>query len=136
MSAHHLLDEAGLSLKDLPDIGIKRALRNVAVDPHLGVQIPLPQDASLSLLDVARAPGRIQMVQGGKAALHVCAGTHFFGGTDENAYPASVDGIEQVHLGRVAVSVVNEGNLILRNAAGSEPRAQVVIDIESRGVWR
>ena len=134
--AHHLLDKAGLGFQGLPHIGIKGAFRHVAVNPHLGVQIPLPQNAPLALLNVARAPGGIQMVQGGKAALHVRAGAHLLGRADENAYPASVDGVKQVHLGGVGISVVNEGNLVLRNTSGDEPRTQLIVYVESCGVRR
>ena len=62
-SAHHLLDEPGFRLVGLPHIGIERTFGNVAVNIDFGIDIALPQNPALALLDVAGTPGRIEMMQ-------------------------------------------------------------------------
>ena len=131
---HHLLDEAGLGLQRLPHIGVERAFRDVPEYPHLAVHIALPQDAALALLDVAGPPGRVEMVQRRQALLHVGTGAHFFGGADQDAYSAGVDRIEQQLLFRIAVGVVDEGDLGLRDAPLDQPVSHFVIDIEARRI--
>jgi hypothetical protein len=64
-----LLDEPGLGFEGLPHIGIERALGDVAVNLHFGIEISLPENSPLALLDVARAPGRVEMMESAKAAL-------------------------------------------------------------------
>ena len=48
-AGHHLLDEAGLRLQGLPHVGVERAFRDIAVDPHFRVEVALAQDAPLAL---------------------------------------------------------------------------------------
>ena len=68
LAAHHLLDEAGLGFQGLPHIGVERAFGDVAVDFDFGIEIALPQNAALALLDVAGPPGRIEMMQRAQGA--------------------------------------------------------------------
>ena len=76
------------------------------------------------------------MMQGPKTALHVRARAHLFGGTDEDTHTPGVHGIEQFHLGKVGVSVVDEGDLALGDTGGDEPRADFLVDVEPGRVRR
>ena len=107
VAGHDLLVEAGLGLQGLPHIGVERAFGDVAVNLHFRIKIALAQNSALALLDVARAPGRVEMMQGAQAALDVHPCPHFFSGADPDAYPAGVHGLEQIQLGQVAVGVVS-----------------------------
>ena len=71
MTAHDLLDEPGLGFEGLPHIGVERAFGDVAVNFHFGIEIALAEDSPLALLDVARSPGRVEMMECAKAALHI-----------------------------------------------------------------
>ena len=83
LAAHDLLDEAGLGFEGLPHIGVERAFGDVAVNLDFRIEIALPENSPLALLDVARPPGRIEMMQRAKAALHVRARSHLFRRTDD-----------------------------------------------------
>ncbi len=172
VAGHHLLDEAGLGLQGLPHIGVERAFRDVAVNLHFRIKIALAQNSSLALLEVARAPGRVEVMQRAQVALDVHPCPHFFGRADHDAHPAGVEqaaekgfpppapsllslpeggrfrneaifragcgatkrwvehqtyfsapcqGVEEIHLGLVAVGVVDEGDGVVGNAGGGQP---------------
>ena len=120
-----------LAFENLPRIGVERALGDVAIDLHFGIEISLAENSPLALLDVARPPGRVEMMQGAKAALHIHPRSHFFSGADEDADPAGVDSVEEIHFDEVAVAVMNEGDFVFGNAGGDEPRTHSLIDIET-----
>ncbi len=71
------------------------------------------------------------MIQRAKAALDVGACSHLFGGADEDADPAGVHGAKEIHFRDVAVGVVDEGDLVLRNSAFNEAGADFLINIET-----
>jgi hypothetical protein len=62
-------------------------------------------------------------MEGAQAALDVHPCPHFFGRTDQDAHPAGVDNVEEIHLGLVAVGVVDEGDGVFGDACGGQPLA-------------
>ena len=86
-TAHHLMDKAGLGFERLPHVRIEGALRHIAVDLHLFVRVALAQYPPFTLLDVARAPWRIEVMKRDEPSLNVGAGAHLFGGAEQ--YPNS-----------------------------------------------
>ena len=121
----YLLDEAGLRFQRLPHIGIERAFCDVAENAYLRVQIALTQDAPLALFNVARAPWRVEMMQRHETTLHIGASTHLLGRADENAHPSCIHRIEKPHLRAVSIGIVNEGDLLWRDAA--DPAAALAV---------
>ena len=84
-SAHHLMDKARLGFQRLPHVGVEGTFRDVAVDLHLFVRVALAQYPAFALLDVARAPWRVEVMKCHKPSLNVGAGAHLFGGAEQDA---------------------------------------------------
>ncbi|QRE00577.1 hypothetical protein [Pseudomonas phage Itty13] len=133
----HLLDEVGLALDGLPHAAVQGLLRGVAEDRHLealGVAlvqlVALADDPPLALLKIGRAPRRVHVVQGDQPVLHVGAGAHLRGGAEQEAHAAGADLAEKLLLLEVGLGVVDEGDLVGRDALGDQLLLQVVIDRE------
>ena len=135
-SAHHLLDKARLGFQRLPHVRIEGALGHIAVDLHLFVRVALAQYSPFTLLDVARAPWRIEVMKCHKPSLDVGAGAHLFGGPEKYPHSARIHAIKEHLLGGVGLRVMDECNLSRRNARGDELRPDVVVNVESLGIGR
>ena len=94
-AVHHLIDEAGLGFEHLPHIGVERSFGDVAVDLDFGVVVALPQDSAFALLDVARPPRGVEVMEGDEPLLHVGPGAHFLGGAEEDADAPGIDRVKQ-----------------------------------------
>jgi hypothetical protein len=94
-AAHNLLDKACLGFQRLPHIRVEGALCHIAVDLNLFVRIALSQDSPLTLLDIARAPRRVEVMECHKPSLHVGAGTHLFRGAEKYPHSARIDAIKE-----------------------------------------
>ena len=98
--------------------------------------VTLPLDPSLPLLDVARQPRHVEMVEGGKALLRVDAGSHCLGRADQNADPAVVHVAEQPLLGSRLLIVLHEGNLGRRHAEPDQLRPDPFVGREAARLGR
>lgn len=80
LAAHKLADEFLLVLDQPPVIGVKGSLRHILKDFDTLKLVALAQNAPLTLFDVRRPPGAVQMVKRRKPCLDVCASPHLGGG--------------------------------------------------------
>ena len=76
-----------------------------------GIQVALPQDTTVPLLEVHRTERSIHMVQGIQSVLHVHTDTHFLGTAQEDAH-VSVPNFLKQGFAAVSVIVVHDGNLL------------------------
>ena len=65
------------------------------MDVNGWILISLPQYPALALLDVARPPRRVEMVEGDQALLDVRPGAHLLHRTQQYPHPPRVHGLEQ-----------------------------------------
>ena len=72
------MDEARLRLKRLPHVGIERTLGYVTENLDFFVFVTLAQNPPLALLNIARAPRGVKMMERGQPALDVGARAHLF----------------------------------------------------------
>ena len=82
--AADLLDEQRLGLDTLPHHGVVAGFGDVVEDVDFIVLVALALDSAFALLQVGRTPGDVDVVQGGQPGLHVSAGAHLLGATDED----------------------------------------------------
>ena len=62
-AGHDLGDEFLLVLHRLPEIGVKGALGNIAVNLYIRILIALPDNASRTLLQITRTPRTVEIMQ-------------------------------------------------------------------------
>ena len=133
---HDLIDEARFRFEHLPHIGIERSFGDVAVDLDFRIVVALPQNSALALLDVARSPRRVEVMERDEPFLHVRAGAHFLGGAQKDADAPGIHRIKQVLLLPVGLGVMDIGDFFCRDAFGNEFVADFVIDVEAVGIGR
>ena len=109
----------------------KEPFGDVAVDLNLFIRVALAQYPAFPLLDVARAPWRIQVMKCHETSLNVGAGAHLFGRTEQYAHSARIHAIEKHLLGGVGLGVMDERDLAGGNARCDELRTDIVVNIES-----
>ena len=113
-SPHHLLDEAGLGFERLPHVGVEGPFGDVAEDLNLFVRVSLAQDPAFPLLDIARSPGRIQVMKRDEPPLNIRAGAHLLGRSEQYPNSPGVHRIEEQLLGCVRLGVMDERDLARR----------------------
>ena len=119
-------------LHGLPQVAVKGPLCDIAVNVYLGIFVALPDNAALSLLQVSRPPGTVQVMEGNEAVLDVCSRTHFEGAAQEDADLTAADlGKEGLFPG-FGVGVVDERDLIRGDALFNELVPDVLIDGKGR----
>ena len=114
-AGHNLRYEFLFALHKLVKVGVKGAFGDVAVNVHLRVFVALPDNAPLTLLKVGRTPRAIQMVQSDELLLTVGASTHALGAAQQDTHLTAPHLAEQVFLLRLALGVVDEGDLVFGN---------------------
>ena len=134
------VDELALRLHGLPEEGVRRVGGAVAVDLHPEVLrvgrvegVALAQDAPLALFDIARTPRHVEVMQGDQPLLNIHSGPHFGGAPDQDPEFAAVHGIEHVLAALGRVVVVDEADLVGRDASArdfQQPGLQFVVDVE------
>ena len=112
------LDEPRLALVVLPHRRVHRAERGVGIDVDLVVLVALPLDAALALLDLARQPRHVEMVQRLQPLLHVDAGAHRLRRADQHPDAPGAEVGEQPLLVRRALVVLHERDLRRRERRG------------------
>jgi len=103
---------------------------------HLGIRIALTQDAALTLLDIGRAPRRVEMLQGNQALLHVGTGPHLLRAAKEDADLAGAHVAEQLQLRGIAVVVLDELDFASGDAPSNELVSHVFIHREALAAGR
>lgn len=53
----------------LPEVGVKGALGNIAVNLYIRILIALPDNASRTLLQITRPPGAVQIMKSDQTIL-------------------------------------------------------------------
>ena len=94
----------------------------------------MAQDSPLSLLDVSRAPGCVEVMKSHEPSLDIGACPHLFGGAEKYPNPAPIHAVKQQPLGGVGICVVNERDLLRWNAGGDQLRPNVGVDVEFLGI--
>ena len=80
----------------------------VTADFDFGVLVALADGPAFALLEVGGPPWDIDVVQGHGAGLHVGAGAHFFGRSDEHRDLAAVALVEQLQSFVGGAGIVDE----------------------------
>ena len=114
------LDEPRLALVVLPHRRVHRAERGIGVNLDLFVLIALPLDAALALLDLARQPRHVEMMQRLQPLLHIDAGAHRLRRADQHPHAPGAEIGEQPLLVRRLLVVLHERDLAGGNAARDE----------------
>ncbi len=115
-----LLDEVRFALHGLPHEGVEGAFGDVREDLDALVLVALPDDAAFSLFEVSGSPGYVDVVQGDGAWLDVGAGSHLFGGAEDNG-DATVSAVRvELRLFRCFRVVVDEPDGFGVHAGGDE----------------
>ena len=76
-AGHDLADKALLVLDGLPQIAVKRFFCDISVYMHVRIHVALPHNAPRSLLQIARPPRRIQIMQRDQSVLNIGACAKF-----------------------------------------------------------
>ena len=119
-----------LALHKLVKVGVEGALGDIAVNVYLRVFVALPDDAPLPLLKVGRTPRTIQMVQSDELLLAVGASAHALGAAQQDTHLTAPYFAKQIFLLYLALGVVDEGDLVFRNAQFQQFRANIIINAE------
>ena len=130
-AGHNLRYKFLLGFYQLIQVGIEGALGDIAVNVYLRVFVALPDDAPLPLLKVGRTPRTIQMVQSDELLLAVGASAHALGAAQQDTHLTAPHLAEQVFLLRLALGVVDEGDLVFGNAQFQQFRVNIIINAES-----
>ena len=120
ITAHSLGDDGSLILQFLPHISIKRILHNIVKYLYFLIRIALAQNSAMPLLQITRPPRCIQIMQGNKMMLAVCASAHFLCRANQYAHITTVNLLEKfIHLGFVLCALY-KGNLVVRYAPAAQ----------------
>ena len=133
-AGHHLVNESSFALDGLPGEDVEAALGDVPVVAHLRVLVALPEGPAVTLRQVGRPPGAVEVVQGAEARLDVGTDSHLFGGADQHSDPALSKGGKQLSLGLVVLGLVDEPDHVLGNAAGDQLPAQLGVGVPADGL--
>ena len=129
-AGHDLRYKFLLALHKLVKIGVEGALGDIAVNVYLRIFVALPDDAPLPLLKVGRTPRAFEVVQGDELLLTVGAGTHALGAAQQDTHLTAPHLAEQVFLLRLALGVVDEGDLVFGNTQFQQFRVNIIINAE------
>ena len=146
------VDGLELGRVQVPHLGVYRALGRVGQDLDLeirpvegvgllaagrgGKQVALPDHPALTLLDVAGLPGYVDVVQRHGALLHVGAGAHARGRANQDADLAAVDRIEQGQLLVIGVGLLDEADLVGRDAHGHQVVLELLVGVPAACLGR
>ena len=117
-------------LHRLPEIGVKRPLRHIAIDVDGLILIALPLDSTLALCQISGPPRAVSVVRGGQTRLDVHASAHHLSGTHKNTDLPGVYLCKQFLLFYLRIRVMDERNLFRRHPTGNQFSAYIIIDIK------
>ncbi len=95
----------------LPEVCVEGGFRDVTVNMNLLVAVALTDDAPAALLQIARPPRTVEVVERHEPVLHVHTGTHLEGAAHEDAHLTGAHLCKQLLLPRLGVGLVDEGDL-------------------------
>ncbi|MCZ7537850.1 MAG: hypothetical protein M5T61_19270 [Acidimicrobiia bacterium] len=124
-------DERGLPFEGLPHVGVEAALGDVAQHSDFGVLVALAEDSAVALFDVGRTPGRVEVVHGDGAGLHVGADAHGLGGSDEDRHGAVATGGEELGLADVGSGVLHVADRGRVDPAAYKERPEFAVGVPS-----
>ena len=99
---------------------------------NLLVHIALPNDSTASLFQITRSPGAVEIMQGNQPVLHIHTSAHFEGAAHQDTHLTSTNLCKQFLFPGLCVCVMDEGNLLCRNATGNQLGANVIIGSKGR----
>jgi hypothetical protein len=135
-STHHLMDEAGLGFEGLPHVSVEWSFGDVPEDLNLFIRIPLAQDSSFPLFDVAGPPRRVKMMKGYQKPLHVRARPHLLGRSQKYSDSTGDHSIEEKLLRDISLGVVDERDLCGRHSGLDQLGTDILIYVEPFRVRR
>ena len=124
---HNLADEFLFVFHRLPEVRIKCPFCDITVDVNLLIHIALPNDSTASLLQIARSPWAVEIMQGNQPVLHIHTSAHFEGAAHQDTHLTSTNLCKQFLFSGLCVCVMDEGNLLWRNTTGNQLGANVII---------
>ena len=94
---------------------------------HFLVAVALPDDAPAALLQIARLPRAVEVVERHKPVLHVHTRAHFEGASHEHTHLAGAHLCKQLLLPCLGVRLVDECDLLAGDTTGDELFPDVVV---------
>ena len=125
---HNLRDEFLLIFNRLPEVSVKRSLRDISVNMDFLVAVALTDDASAALLQIARPPRAVEIMERNKPVLHIHASAHFEGTAHQDAHLSGTHLAEQFLLANLGVCFVDERDLFAWDAHSDQLAANIVVD--------
>ncbi len=136
----HLIDELLLGFQNLPQPRVTGVFRDKIANGHpkvfsifLQQQVALADDAANTLFHIGRTIRRIDLPHGNQPVLDVHARSHLGRRTDHDPHLARPDRVEQFLFLLIRIGIVDEGDLLARDAQGHHPVAQFFIG--DKGCW-
>ena len=119
----------------LPEVGVERSLGHIAVNMHFLVAVALTDDASAALLQIARSPRTVEVMQRDEPVLDVHTSPHLKGAPHEDAHLSASDFGKQLFFADFGVRLMDVRDLFPWNPQRDQLAANIVIDGKRR-VWR
>ena len=99
---------------------------------YLLVAVALPDDAPAALLQIARPPRAVEVVERHEPVLHVHARAHFEGGAHEHPHLTGAHLCKQLLLSDFRIRLMDECDLLAGDSSGDELFPDVVVDGKGR----
>ena len=99
---------------------------------NLLIAVALTDDAPAALLQIARPPRTVEVVERHKPVLHVHARAHFEGAAHEHTHLTGAHLCKQLLLPRLGVRLVDKCDLLAGDSSGDELFTDVVVNRERR----
>ena len=135
-AGHNLRYKFLLGFYQLIQVGIEGALGDIAVNVHLRIFVALPDNAPLALLEIRRTPRTIQMMQSDELLLTIRSRAHALGAAQQDAHLTCAYLGKQVFLLHLALSVMDEGDLVFGNTQFQQFRVNIIINAEGAVILR
>ena len=114
----------------MPEVRIKRCLRDIAENRYLRIHIALTDYTSSPLFQITRTPRTVEIMQRNQPVLHVGPCSHLGSAAHEHAHLTGAYLREQLLLLDLRIGFMDEGNLPGRHTVGDELFPNVIIDVE------
>ena len=131
-ACHNLTDKLLFVFKGLPEVRIEGRFGNITVNVNFRIHVALSDDTTAALLQVARSPGCVEVVECDQPVLYVHAGSHLKGRTHENTDLTGTDFAEQFLFTNLGVCLMDERNLLSRNPSCHKFFPDVIVHGEAR----
>ena len=125
---HNLRDESLLIFNRLPEVGVERSLGHIAVNMHFLVAVALTDDAAAALLQIARPPRAVEVMQRDEPVLDVHTRTHLKGAAHQDAHLPGAHLCKQLFFADFGVCLMDVRNLFAWNPQRNQLAANIVID--------